>query len=414
MLGKLSITTVAVAAACAVLAAGASATNTVQLAMSQGAAFAVLGHSCGGIQEKVYETGFAPSGYPQGNVSLSTDCGGSGRGGGYKGTTYTGTATVIWTWFGETRSYGPLEGTLTAVPAEDSHGDRLYNLAANAYLETGSPPLQPPAAPTAITASVGLAESGEREFLQMYVDWTVAPETAGLLSSSTVTATPVGSSAPVLTDTVIPYFSEGKLAPVEPNTTYRVTVTSTDAEGTSEPSLPIEIKSPNSDGEGEREHPGGSSCESASGTIKLSPGLSETASVQNVTVKGELRECGGSFGPEAGRFTAHLRTIEPVGCAVLQSASLEPVTESSSLKVSWLPAGEGSSTGSLVLALGEAGLTGLSGSLQGGPFSAPTPFAAMWVSERFAGGPSCGQPNGKKPAKAVKSGTFTSSALAFE
>jgi hypothetical protein len=407
-------TTLAGLATCAALAAGASAANPIQLAMSGGAAFAVLGHSCGGIQEKVYETGFAANGYPEGNVSLSTTCGGSGRGGGGHSTTYTGTATVVWTWFGETRSYGVLEGALEAHPAEDSHGDRLYNTGTSAFLETGTPPLEPPTAPTNITANVGLAESGESEYLQMNVGWTVAPETAGLLSGSTVTATPVGSTAPVLSATVIPYFSEAHLRPVEPNTTYRVTVTNTDAEGTSEPSAPIELTSPNSDGEAEHEHPNGSACEVDSGTIKLSPGLSETAAVQNITVKGELKECGGAFEVESGRYTAHLKTLEPVSCSVLQSASLEPVTEALSLKVKWLPAEAGSSTGSLALPLSEAGLSALGGSVTGGPFSASTPLAATAVAESFIGGPTCGQPNGHKPAKPVKQGTFSTSSVSFE
>jgi len=76
---------VASTALCAAAPAGASAIN---LEMSQGAAFNALGHWCGGIKEKVYETGFAASGYPQGNVFMETTCGGSGKGGGGGHTTY--------------------------------------------------------------------------------------------------------------------------------------------------------------------------------------------------------------------------------------------------------------------------------------------------------------------------------------
>jgi hypothetical protein len=241
LLGSLSLTP----------AAGAATVR--QLFLSQSAAFAVLGHSCGGIQEQVYARGFGPKGYPIGNVHLQTRCGGSGRGGGGGSTTYTGTASMVWTWLGETRSYGPLKGALEGVSAKDSHGDRVYNLGTAAYLEIGTPPLQPPAAPTGITASFSLYESGESEFLRITVGWTVAPETAGLLKYSTATATPVSTNAPVLTTTVIPYFSSAALQPVAPSTKYRVTVTNTDSEGTSKPSTPIEITSPNSDAE-----PGGS------------------------------------------------------------------------------------------------------------------------------------------------------------
>ena len=249
MARKLVLTVFATAAACAALAPGALASTTVPLYLSQGAAFAVLGHSCGGIQEQVYATGFASNGYPMGNVHLQTSCGGSGRGGGYKSTTYTGTAGVVWTWFGETRSFSVPGGALEAKPATDAYGNRVYNTGTNAYLESVNPQLHPPAAPTGVSASVLLND--ETNSLQMPVAYTVDPETAGLLTHSTITATPVGSTAPTLTAERIPYFSSGTLSPVEPGTAYQVTVTSTDAEGTSQPSVPIEVRSPNSDGEAE-------------------------------------------------------------------------------------------------------------------------------------------------------------------
>lgn len=66
------------------LAPAAVAATTTQLLLSQGAAFSILGHSCGGIQEHAYATGFGGGGYPTGEVYMQTRCGGSGRGGGYK------------------------------------------------------------------------------------------------------------------------------------------------------------------------------------------------------------------------------------------------------------------------------------------------------------------------------------------
>jgi hypothetical protein len=249
MARKLVLTVFAMAAAGGALASSALASTTVPLYMSQGAAFAVLGHSCGGIQEQVYATGFASNGYPIGNVHLQTSCGGSGKGGGYKTTTYTATAGVVWTWFGETRSYSVPGGVLEAMPATDAYGNRVYNTGTSAFLESVDPQLQPPAAPTGVTASVLLND--ETNNLQMNVGYTVDPETAVLLTHSTITATPVNSSAPILTVERIPYFSSGTLAPVEPGTTYLVTVTSMDAEGTSQPSTSLEIHSPNSDGEAE-------------------------------------------------------------------------------------------------------------------------------------------------------------------
>lgn len=227
-------------------AGSAAASTPTRLVMAQGPAFAVLGHSCGGIQEKVYATGFAVNGYPQGVAQLETRCGGSGRGGGYKTTTYTSSASVVWSWFGETRSYGKVEpGTELnpAFSAEDSHHDHIYNSAGSAYLETGEPPVQPPAAPTSVTAYVQEIESGNQVYLRFQVAWTPDPETAALISSSKIVATPVGSTAPVLETTVGGGGASGLVAPLERLTAYRITVTSTDAEGTSQSSAPIEVNS---------------------------------------------------------------------------------------------------------------------------------------------------------------------------
>ena len=388
-------------------ASAASASSPIRLYMGENAAFAVLGHSCGGIQEQVYVDGFAANGYPQGTAHLSTRCGGSGRGGGGHTTEYTATAGVIWTWYGETRSYSVPGGPLEASEATDSHGDRVYNIGTAAYLEDGSPPIRPPAAPTGITTSVGLYEPSENvEYLRLSVGWTVDPETAGLLSESTITATPKGGGT-TLTAGFGAYFSSGYIDNVQPDTTYVVSVTSTDAEGTSAPSVPVEVKTPNSDGEVEKERQSTTGCEQDSGTIKLSPGLSETPHVQNITIKGTLRECAGKLGIESGVYTEHLRSTEEMSCATLQSASLTPTTEALSLAVKWVPAEEGTSKGSLIIPITEAPLTGLSGTLDGGPFSSPTSIAASSVTESFSGGPSCGVAEGKKKAKAVKTGEFS-------
>ncbi|HEV7585914.1 MAG TPA: fibronectin type III domain-containing protein [Solirubrobacteraceae bacterium] len=234
------------------LAPAAGAATTTQLLLSQGAAFSILGHSCGGIQEHGYATGFGSDGYPKGDVYMQTRCGGSGRGGGYKTTTYSAWATVTWDWYGGTRSFARLEAPAevsTTFSAEDAYGDRVYNTEAAAFLETIVPPVVPPAAPTGVTATQSNIEVGEKLELRFQVSWTPAPATAGLISSSTVTAAPVGSSAPVLTTTVSGGAATAVVGPLAPLTTYRITVTNTDAEGTSAPSTPIEATSPNSDGE---------------------------------------------------------------------------------------------------------------------------------------------------------------------
>jgi hypothetical protein len=244
------------------------------------------------------------------------------------------------------------------------------------------------------------------------VYWTVDPETARLLHSSTATATPVASPAPVLSNTVIPYFSSAVLAPVEPSTTYSVTVTSTDSEGTSPPSTPIEIKSPNSDGEAEKAQKT-NTCSLNHGKISLTPGLTETPAVQTISVSGEMSGCEGPFGPESGKYTAKLTTTETVTCATLTGATLEG-TKAKSFAIKWLPLEEGSSKGTLVLPLSEAPLTGMAGSLSGGPFEKATAFKAATVSESFTGASLCGVPQGKnKVVKPVKAGTFSTSQVEF-
>ncbi len=401
---------------CLFAAPPAGAAAPVRLVLDQGSAFSLLGHSCGGIQEQVYATGFgpAPGGYPEGDAYLSTRCGGSGRGGGYKTTTYTAAATVVWNWFGETRSFARLEGPGGGGPefsAEDSHGDRVYNVGTAAYLETGEPPLQPPAAPTGVQASLSSFETAEEQppTLRFTVSWTPDPVNAGAITSSTVTATPTGgSTAPVLSATVTG--SSAVLQPLARNTTYLITVTSTDSEGTSEPSEPLSASS--STGGGSPPPPvWPASCETNQGTIKLSPGLSETPHAQSITIKGTLGGCAGTSGVESATYVDHLTTTEEVTCSVLASLSAEPTTAPVSLSVKWAPHELGTSHGALVVPLTEASSVALSGSLEGGPFATPAPITGGELWETFAGGSTCGLAEGSRKARPVKKGFFSGTAV---
>ncbi|HKS99366.1 MAG TPA: IPT/TIG domain-containing protein [Rugosimonospora sp.] len=122
-----------VSATCVVgLAASAAAASTsLSLSLSQAAAFSILGHSCGGIREGVYATGFASAtGYPTGEVAMSTRCGGSGRGGGGGSTRYTAWATVTWDLTTTVVSFARAATTPTVNPTlavDDSHGNELFN-----------------------------------------------------------------------------------------------------------------------------------------------------------------------------------------------------------------------------------------------------------------------------------------------
>jgi hypothetical protein len=143
------------------------------LALPQGNAGAILGHWCGGIQEKAYATGFASeTGYPTGAVYLSTRCGGSGHAGGGT-TTYSAWATVTWDFTGAVVSYERASTTPEVNPTlavSDSHENKLYNLPvagvadgsqmyAQAYLEL-APGFVPTPRVTAISATRGPTSGG--------------------------------------------------------------------------------------------------------------------------------------------------------------------------------------------------------------------------------------------------------------
>ena len=214
---------------------GADAAS-VTLSLPQSNAFAILGASCGGIQEQSYATGFDPvSGHPTGDVYLQTRCGGSGRGGGYHSTTYTAWAAVTWSFGGAVRSATRLASTPTVngtLTVTDANGDTLTNSGGLAYLTV---PL--PGAPTSVTAT---PSSG-----QYLVAWAPGLANPAVVTSSTVTVTPIGSTtATVVTTTVSGSATSALVGPLQPNTTYAIVVTNTDAGGTSATSTPAQITTP--------------------------------------------------------------------------------------------------------------------------------------------------------------------------
>jgi hypothetical protein len=141
----------------------ASATPTpIQLSLPQGVAFGYLGHSCGGIQEQTFATGFDPTtGYPVGNVMMSTRCGGSGRDGGGHVTTYTASVTAMWDFTGVlVTSSAPATGTNDPnFTAFDTNGNELYNSSTRAYLRW-SPTFVPVPRVLSISTAYGPAAGG--------------------------------------------------------------------------------------------------------------------------------------------------------------------------------------------------------------------------------------------------------------
>ena len=135
-------------------------------------------------------------------------------------------------------------------------------------------------------------------------------------------------------------------------------------------------------------------CTANSGTVKLSPGLTNTAAKQTVKIQGTLTGCTGLAFTEVS-YKATLTTAAAVSCSVLTGAG-EPATGPAKYK--WTPKPKpATSTGPLSLMLSETPSVAFSGEVTAGPFS-PLKFSGA-ASETYEGGPKCGVPNGKKAAR---------------
>ena len=200
------------------------------LVLPQSNAFAILGHSCGGIGEHPYMTGFDPaSGYPTGAVHLSTTCSTGGRGG--HTVTYTAWAGVTWDFAGHVVSAARLSTDPTVDPtfnAADAYEDIVFNTGGAAYLLV--PFARAPAGVTAVQAG---------DLFQ--VSWSPTAVNPAVITSTTLTATPVNSTAPVLTTTVTGSASNGTLSPLQPSTTYLITAESTTLSGPGPECDPISV-----------------------------------------------------------------------------------------------------------------------------------------------------------------------------
>ena len=200
------------------------------LLLPQSLAFGILGHSCGGIKEQTYVTGFDPAtGYPTGNVHLSTTCSTGGRGS--RPATFTAWAGVTWDFAGNVVFSGPLSNAPAINPmffATDALGDTIYNHGAAAYIVV---PL--PTAPNGITA----VQSGD----QFQVSWVSGGANPAAVTSSLLTATPLNSTAATLTTTVAGPATFAVISSLQPETTYQITVVSTTISGASPASTPISL-----------------------------------------------------------------------------------------------------------------------------------------------------------------------------
>jgi len=144
------------------------------------------------------------------------------------------------------------------------------------------------------------------------------------------------------------------------------------------------------------------------GSIKLSPGLTTTPTVQNVTVKGTLGECASVESETTeGKFIAHFKTAEPISCATL--GSLEGVgaaAEENKIVVKLKPKAGGNPMGTFSVPIREGAGSPLSGTITSeGAFFEDSISGS--ITETYTGGAKCGEPEeGKKKAKKVNKGTF--------
>jgi len=192
-----------------VMAGGvASATGTTfTLDLPQGAAFSLLGYDCGGIKEQSYATGFdATSGYPTGDVFMSTTCSGSGRGG--RSTTHTAWGSVTWDFTAAVVTDARLTGAPTVNPtfsAFDANQNEVYNSAGMAHLTYG-PGFAPAPRVTTISITEGPTAGGTAVTITgtglTLVDHVYFGSVEGTISSITgdtsiAAVSPVSSAGPV-------------------------------------------------------------------------------------------------------------------------------------------------------------------------------------------------------------------------
>ena len=144
-------------------------------------------------------------------------------------------------------------------------------------------------------------------------------------------------------------------------------------------------------------------CAANSASVKLSPGLTNTATIQTIKIKGTLSGCVSEPFTEV-KYKATLTSAVPLSCAALTGAGS---SASGAAKLKWVPKTKPStSEGTLTMLLTETPAAAFSGTVSSGPDMSLSLTGPASVS--FTGGPTCGiPPEGKKTAKPVKTGTLS-------
>jgi hypothetical protein len=210
---------------------------SISLLVPQSTAFAVLGHWCGGIREKAYASQFdASSGYPDGNVFLSTSCSTGGRGG--HSTTYSAWVATTWDFTGALVSYTTLQQTPPVNPTLsvfDSYGNQLYNQTNLAYLAlapgfvpaprvAGVSPASAPQGSTVTITGTGFTGAGAVSFGPDAASFTVNSDTsitaivpAELSGTVDVTVTNSGGTSAVNTSDQFTFVPTPRVSSISPN-----------------------------------------------------------------------------------------------------------------------------------------------------------------------------------------------------
>jgi len=89
-----------------------------------------LGVSCGGVHKSTFVTGFDANGNIRGEVYAWTQCGGSGRGGGYQVTNYDSWHSILWDLQGAVIETLPYDGVAPdeTFSATDANGNTIHDV----------------------------------------------------------------------------------------------------------------------------------------------------------------------------------------------------------------------------------------------------------------------------------------------
>ena len=118
----------------------------------------------------------------------------------------------------------------------------------------------------------------------------------------------------------------------------------------------------------------GPTCTGGSGKMKISPGLTETAQIQTITIKGKLTGCENKHKPfrktsTTANYTVTEKTTEPVSCATFAGESPAGGSPTGTVSIKWKEKGVGESTGTISIPLSGLAEVEISGQVESGAFA---------------------------------------------